>query len=57
MRVIIVDDSLADRKLYRILLEGKYGRSLEVLEATTAAAGLEACRDIDRKSTRLNSSH
>ena len=42
MRVIIVDDSLADRKLYRILLEGKYGRSLEVLEATTAAAGWRA---------------
>ncbi|MEQ1948917.1 MAG: histidine kinase dimerization/phosphoacceptor domain -containing protein [Bryobacteraceae bacterium] len=46
MRILIVDDSLADRKLYRILLEGKYGRSLDVVEATTATAGLEECQKL-----------
>ncbi|MEQ1887084.1 MAG: histidine kinase dimerization/phosphoacceptor domain -containing protein [Bryobacteraceae bacterium] len=46
MRILIVDDSLADRKLYRILLEGKYGRSLEVVETANATAGLDECRKL-----------
>jgi len=47
MRVTMVDDSAADRKLCRILLEGKYGRNLQFIEAATAAAGLDACRLAD----------
>src|SRR5215510_7564755 len=43
MRVTMVDDSAADRKLCRILLEGTYGQDLEFVEAATARAGLEAC--------------
>lgn len=51
MRVTMVDDSAADRKLCRILLEGKYGRNLEFVEAATAAAGLEAYQSRARSTT------
>jgi two-component sensor histidine kinase len=44
MRVTMVDDSAADRKLCRMLLEDKYGWDLQFVEAATAAAGLDACR-------------
>ena len=38
----MVDDSAAERKLYRLLLEDACGPQLEFFEAATAAAGLEA---------------
>jgi len=46
MRVLMVDDSAADRKLYRMLLEDRHAnpRGLEVLEACGGAEGLELCR-------------
>ena len=46
MRVVIVDDCEADRSLYRSMLHGEvaHPRSLEFLEAPTAAEGLQLCR-------------
>ena len=46
MRVLMVDDSAADRKVYRALLESGQPdpNSLEVLEASGASEGLELCR-------------
>jgi two-component sensor histidine kinase len=44
MRVIMVDDSPADRKLCRILLEENYGSGLELIEAGDGAQGLDLCR-------------
>lgn len=44
MKVVMVDDSAADRKLFRILLEEKHASHLEFLEEPTATRGLETCR-------------
>jgi two-component sensor histidine kinase/CheY-like chemotaxis protein len=44
MRVIMVDDSAADRKLYRTLLEGDYAGAMEFVDAPNGARGLQLCR-------------
>jgi two-component sensor histidine kinase len=41
MKIVMVDDSAAERKLCRILLEEAHGAQLQFFEADTAAAGLE----------------
>jgi len=41
----MVDDSLEDRALCRILLEDVYGSGLQFFEAPDAAAGLKVCRE------------
>jgi two-component sensor histidine kinase/CheY-like chemotaxis protein len=41
MKVVMVDDSAAERKLCRLLLEEAHGPQLEFFEADTAAGGLE----------------
>jgi two-component sensor histidine kinase len=40
----MVDDSAADRKLCRVLLEEQHGSGLEFIEARDAAQGLDLCR-------------
>ena len=40
----MVDDSAADRKLCRVLLEERHGSGLEFIEARDAAQGLDLCR-------------
>lgn len=42
----MVDDSAADRKLCRLLLEETHGPRLEFFEAAAAGAGLETCRTV-----------
>lgn len=44
MKILIVDDSAADRKLCRLLLGESRNPDLEYLEASDGAAGLLACR-------------
>jgi two-component sensor histidine kinase len=44
MRIVLVDDSPADRSLFRTLLEETHGPALEFSEAETAADGLATCR-------------
>jgi two-component sensor histidine kinase len=44
MKVVMIDDSAAERKLCRLLLLEEHGPQLEFFEAETAAAGLEAVR-------------
>jgi two-component sensor histidine kinase len=44
MRILMVDDSDADRRLCRALLEEIYGNELEFCEARNALQGLEMCR-------------
>src|SRR5207244_1461981 len=44
MRVVIIDDSAADRRLCRTLLQEACGPQLELIEEGTAAAGLATCR-------------
>lgn len=39
-KVLIIDDSAADRRIYRRFLQGQQRYELEVFEATTAEAGL-----------------
>jgi two-component sensor histidine kinase len=46
MKIVVVDDSVADRKLCRNLLEEVYGPALELFEESEAAAGLEICRTV-----------
>jgi two-component sensor histidine kinase len=46
MRVLMVDHSLADRTLCRILLEEAQDRNIEFLEAASAVEGLNTCRTI-----------
>jgi two-component sensor histidine kinase len=41
MKVVMVDDSAAERKLCRLLLKEAHGAQLEFFEADTAAGGLE----------------
>jgi two-component sensor histidine kinase len=43
VRVVMVDDSPADRRLCRILLEEEYGSKLDFLEAQDARRGLALC--------------
>ena len=45
MRVIMVDDSAADRKLYRTLLADDQANNGEFIEAACGAEGLELCRN------------
>ena len=42
----MVDDSLADRRLYRLLLEEALGEGSEFWEEALAARGLETCRRV-----------
>lgn len=44
VRVLMVDDSAAERKLCRLLLDEAHGSRLEFFEADTAAGGLETVR-------------
>jgi two-component sensor histidine kinase len=46
MKVVMVDDSAADRMLCRILLEKVYGSDLQFFEAEEAAEGLKTCRAV-----------
>jgi two-component sensor histidine kinase len=46
MKIVMVDDSLADRKLCRILLEEALGEKLEFWEASGAEDGLKTCREV-----------
>src|SRR5437016_2335578 len=43
MRVVIVDDSAADRRMCRLLLEEVHGAEVELFEESSAEGGLEAC--------------
>ena len=45
MKIVMIDDSLEDRALCRVLLEEAYGPGLLFFEAPDAAAGLKACRE------------
>jgi two-component sensor histidine kinase/CheY-like chemotaxis protein len=44
MKVVMVDDSAAERKLCRLLLDEAHGSRLEFFEADTALGGLETVR-------------
>ena len=44
MKVLLVDDSEADRRLCRLLLEETFGAEFDLGEAATAAQGLADCR-------------
>ncbi len=44
MKVVMIDDSAADRKLCRLLLEEAHGPELEFFEEAAAGPGLETCR-------------
>jgi two-component sensor histidine kinase/CheY-like chemotaxis protein len=50
MKIVMVDDSPADRRLYRVLLDQVYtsanGSAHEFFEAGAAAAGLATCREV-----------
>jgi two-component sensor histidine kinase len=46
MRVVMIDDSAADRKLCRLLLEESHGSELEFFEEAAAIPGLETCRSV-----------
>lgn len=41
--ILIIDDSSSDRRIYRRFLTGQSLYHLDVLEANTAQAGLDAC--------------
>lgn len=45
-KVLIIDDSAADRRIYRRFLLGQQEYELEVFEAETAAAGLATFADV-----------
>ena len=45
MKILIVDDSAADRMLCKVLLEEAGGPGLELLEARDGASGIQACLD------------
>lgn len=42
-KILIIDDSMADRKIYRRFLTHQDQVQLEILEAASANAGLEIC--------------
>jgi len=46
MKVVMIDDSAADRKLCRLLLEESHGEHLEFFEEAAAGPGLETCRAV-----------
>src|SRR5215475_7824436 len=54
MKVVMVDDSPLDRKLYRLMLEETFGKELELVEAGSAAAGIEACKTASPDCTLLD---
>jgi two-component sensor histidine kinase/CheY-like chemotaxis protein len=46
VKVVMVDDSAPDRRLYRLLLEEALGGRLQVWEEGMAAHGIETCRRV-----------
>jgi two-component sensor histidine kinase len=46
MKVVMVDDSAADRRLCQVLLAEVYGSELEFFEAGCAAQGFKTCRAV-----------
>jgi two-component sensor histidine kinase len=46
MKVVMVDDSAADRRLCRIFLEEVYGPRLEFFEESEALKGLKTCQNV-----------
>ncbi len=46
MKILMVDDSAADRRFYRLLLDQDNGAAHEIFEASAAAAGLATCREV-----------
>jgi len=42
-KILIIDDSAADRRIYRRFLEGQTQYDLEIVEAPTAQLGLDLC--------------
>ena len=54
MKLLIVDDSAADRRLCRILLEDAAEPRMEILEVADGARGLEACREFSPDSVLLD---
>jgi response regulator RpfG family c-di-GMP phosphodiesterase len=46
MKIVMVDDSPADRRFCRILLERSLGSQLEFWEEGAAAPGLDTCRAV-----------
>src|SRR5690242_8864783 len=46
MRIVMIDDSAADRRLCRLLLQEAHGADLEFIEEAGARAGLETCRKV-----------
>jgi CheY-like chemotaxis protein len=46
MKVVMVDDNPADRRLCQVLLGEVYGPELEFFETSGAAQGLETCRRV-----------
>lgn len=42
-KILIIDDSAADRRIYKRFLEGQSQYDLEILEAATAQLGLDLC--------------
>ena len=46
MKLVMVDDSEADRRLFRVLIEESIGSKLEFWGEGTAAKGLETCRAV-----------
>lgn len=46
-KVLIIDDSAADRRIYRRFLQGQQGYELDVFEAETAESGLARFAQIE----------
>jgi two-component sensor histidine kinase len=46
MKLVMVDDSEADRRLFRILIEESFGEKLEFWGEATGTKGLERCRAV-----------
>src|SRR5579872_7479375 len=47
MKVLMIDDSSSDRRLYRSLLSEMLGSGLQFWDATSAAQGIELCRTVE----------
>ncbi len=54
MKVVMIADSAADRKLYRMLLQEGFGRKLEFFEERQGSAGLETCRAVSLDCVLVN---
>lgn len=46
-KILIIDDSAADRRIYRRFLQGQQGYELDVFEAETAESGLARFAQIE----------